>query len=177
MARADPILPAVSIKTRILFSFLAVILVLSVAIAAPGYRVTQKDIFDSSTNSLAAMAVKKGLRISNEVSPDLMQIVANNLISNAIKYSPNGGEIRVTAAPLDGIVEVDVYKDSTPMTDEQRARLFQKFSRLDNPETKKVKGTGLGLYITRQIIERHGGTIAAVPHEHGNSFIFRIERS
>jgi two-component system NtrC family sensor kinase len=145
----------------------------------------KKDIFDSSINSLAAMAGKKGLSISNEVSPelivqadsDLMQIVANNLISNAIKYSPDGGQVRVTAAPLDGVTEVDVYNDSTPMTDEQRAKLFQKFSRLDNPETKKVKGTGLGLYITRQIIERHGGTITVVPRERGNSFIFRIERN
>jgi len=145
----------------------------------------KKDIFDSSINSLAAMAGKKDLSISNEVSPelivqadsDLMQIVANNLISNAIKYSPDGGQIRVTAAPLDGMVEVDVYNDSTPMTDEQRAKLFQKFSRLDNPETKKVKGTGLGLYITRQIIERHGGSITVVPRERGNSFIFRIERN
>jgi len=145
----------------------------------------KKDIFDSSINSLAAMAGKKDLSISNEVSPelivqadsDLMQIVANNLISNAIKYSPDGGQIRVTAAPLDGVIEVDVYNDSTPMTDEQRAKLFHKFSRLDNPETKKVKGTGLGLYITRQIIERHGGTITVVPRERGNSFIFRIERN
>jgi signal transduction histidine kinase len=145
----------------------------------------KKDVFDSSINSLAAMAGKKGLSISNEVSPelivqadsDLMQIVANNLISNAIKYSPDGGQVRVTAAPLDGMIEVDVYNDSTPMTGEQRARLFQKFSRLDNPETKKVKGTGLGLYITRQIIERHGGSITVVPRERGNSFIFRIERN
>ena len=145
----------------------------------------KKDIFDSSINSLAAVANKKDVNISNEVGPeltvqadsDLMQIVANNLISNAIKYSPDGGQIRVTAAPLDGVVEVDVYNDSTPMTDEQKAKLFQKFSRLDNPETKKVKGTGLGLYITRQIIERHGGAITVVPREHGNSFIFRIERN
>jgi signal transduction histidine kinase len=63
------------------------------------------------------------------------------------------------------------------MSEEQRAKLFQKFSRLDNPETKKVKGTGLGLYITRQIIEKHGGTIVVEPREHGNSFVFRIERN
>ena len=145
----------------------------------------KKDVFDSSINSLAAMAGKKDLSISNEVGPeltvqadsDLMQIVANNLISNAIKYSPDGGQIRVTASPLDGVIEVDVYNDSTPMTDEQRAKLFHKFSRLDNPETKKVKGTGLGLYITRQIIERHGGSITVVPRERGNSFVFRIERN
>lgn len=145
----------------------------------------KKDVFDSSINSLSPMAVKKSLKIANEISPemvvnadaDLMQIVANNLVSNAIKYSPDAGKIKVSAHQIDGMIEVDVYNDSTPMSEEQRAKLFQKFSRLDNPETKKVKGTGLGLYITKQIIEKHGGTITVEPREHGNSFVFRIERN
>jgi signal transduction histidine kinase len=145
----------------------------------------RKDVFDVSISSLAAIASKKGLRIANEIAPelvvqadsDLMQIVANNLVGNAIKYSPDGGQVRLTARPVNGNVEVDVYNDSTPLSEPQRARLFQKFTRLDNPETKKVKGTGLGLYITRQIIERHGGSITAVAREHGNSFVFQIERN
>lgn len=145
----------------------------------------KKDVFDASVVALAPMIVKKGLQIANEIESDLvvladadlMQIVANNLVSNAIKYSPDGGKIRITTRPLDGKIEVDVYNDSTPMSDEQRAKLFQKFSRLDNPETRKVKGTGLGLYITKQIIERHGGSITVEPREHGNSFVFQIERN
>ncbi len=145
----------------------------------------KKDVFDVSINSLAAISVRKKLTVQNEIDPelrvqadsDLLQIVANNLVGNAIKYSPDTGEIRVTAAPVNGKIEVDVYNDSTPITDEQRARLFQKFSRLDSAETKKVKGTGLGLYITKQIIERHGGSIRVEPRAHGNSFIFQIERN
>jgi len=145
----------------------------------------KKDVFDVSIQSLAAISLRKKLNISNEVDPgldvqadaDLMQIVANNLVSNAIKYSPDAGRISVTARPVNGKVEVDVYNDSTPISEEQRARLFQKFSRLDSPETKKVKGTGLGLYITKQIIERHGGSIRVEPREHGNSFVFQIERN
>jgi two-component system, NtrC family, sensor kinase len=145
----------------------------------------KRDVFDISLNSLAVMSAKKRLQITNEISPDLavqadsdlMQIVANNLVSNAIKYSPDAGRVRITARQVDGKVEVDVYNDSTPITEEQRARLFQKFSRLDSPETKKVKGTGLGLYITRQIIERHGGDIHVEPRAQGNSFVFDIERN
>lgn len=145
----------------------------------------KKDVFDASIHSLAAISLRKKLNISNEIDPDLavqadadlMQIVANNLVSNAIKYSPDAGRISVTARPVNGKVEVDVYNDSTPISEEQRARLFQKFSRLDSPETKKVKGTGLGLYITKQIIERHGGSIRVEPREHGNSFVFQIERN
>jgi two-component system NtrC family sensor kinase len=145
----------------------------------------KKDVFDVSINSLAATSAKKRLNVSNEISPDiavqadsdLMQIVANNLVSNAIKYSPDAGQIRITARQINGKVEVDVYNDSTPITEEQRARLFQKFSRLDSPETKKVKGTGLGLYITKQIVERHGGDIRVEPRTKGNSFVFEIERN
>ena len=66
----------------------------------------KKDVFDSSINSLAPMASKKGLKIANEISPelvvhadsDLMQIVANNLVSNAIKYSPDAGKIKSNCA-------------------------------------------------------------------------------
>jgi two-component system NtrC family sensor kinase len=145
----------------------------------------KKDVFDTAITALAPMAVKKGLTIANEVGgeitvsadSDLMRIVANNLVGNAIKYSPDGGHVGITARLIDGRVEIDVYNDSTPMSESQRARLFQKFTRLDTPETKKVKGTGLGLYITRQIIERHGGAIRVEPREHGNSFIFQIERN
>lgn len=145
----------------------------------------KKDVFDVSIHSLAAISIRKKLTISNEIDPklnvradaDLMQIVANNLVSNAIKYSPSAGQINVTSREINGKVEIDVYNDSTPISDEQRARLFQKFSRLDSPETKNVKGTGLGLYITKQIIERHGGDIRVEPREHGNSFVFQIERN
>jgi len=145
----------------------------------------KKDVFDASISSLEAVAYRKNLDIVNEISPDLnveadpdlMQIVANNLVGNAMKYSPKTGRIRVTARPINGKVEIDVYNDSTPISDEQRARLFQKFSRLDSPETKRVKGTGLGLYITKQIIEQHGGDIHVEPREQGNSFIFQIERN
>ncbi len=145
----------------------------------------KKDVFDVSISSLAAISIRKKLTISNEIDPklnvqadaDLMQIVANNLVSNAIKYSPSAGQINVTSREINGKVEIDVYNDSTPISEEQRARLFQKFSRLDSPETKNVKGTGLGLYITKQIIERHGGDIRVEPREHGNSFVFQIERN
>ena len=73
-------------------------------------------------------------------------------------------------------MEVEVYNDGRPIPPEQMDCLFKKFSRLDNPEKKKVKGTGLGLYITKQIIEAHGGDIHVEPRERGNAFIFHIER-
>jgi signal transduction histidine kinase len=69
-----------------------------------------------------------------------------------------------------------VYNDAVPIPPEQTDKLFVRFSRLDNEQTKRVKGTGLGLYITKQIIEGHGGAIRVEPREKGNAFIFSIDK-
>jgi len=145
----------------------------------------RKDIFDVSADSLKPIAVRKSIIIDNEVEQnllvnadhDLMLVVANNLISNAIKYGTENGRILIKSKVNGTKVAIDVYNDSTPISDEQKDRLFKKFSRLETAETKKVKGTGLGLYITMQIIEKHGGRIWVEPRAAGNSFIFEIERN
>ena len=145
----------------------------------------RKDIFDVSIDSLKPMAVRKNITIDNEVEQnlrvnadhDLMLVTANNLISNAIKYGRENGRILIKSQVNGNKVEIDVYNDSTPISAEQKDRLFKKFSRLETAETKKVKGTGLGLYITMQIIEKHGGRIRVEPRHAGNSFVFEIERN
>jgi signal transduction histidine kinase len=145
----------------------------------------RKDVFDVSIDSLKPMAVRKNITIDNEVEQnlrvnadhDLMLVTANNLISNAIKYGRENGRILIKSKGNGTKVEIDVYNDSTPISAEQKDRLFKKFSRLETAETKKVKGTGLGLYITMQIIEKHGGRIRVEPRHAGNSFIFEIERN
>jgi len=144
-----------------------------------------KDVFDPSLDALASMAARKHLVVTNnldhalrvQADPDLMRIVANNLVSNAIKYTPEGGQIVIASSLAEGDrVRVEVYNDSAPMTERDLERLFKKFSRLDNDQTKQVKGTGLGLYITRQIVEAHGGRIGVEPRAKGNAFVFQIER-
>jgi signal transduction histidine kinase len=145
----------------------------------------RKDIFDVSVDSLKPLAARKSITIDNEIEQtlcvnadhDLMLVTANNLISNAIKYGRENGRILIKSKVNGTKVEIDVYNDSTPISDEQKNRLFKKFSRLETAETKKVKGTGLGLFITMQIIEKHGGRIWVEPREAGNSFIFEIDSS
>ncbi len=142
------------------------------------------EVFDVSLQTFAKLIEDKHMQVVNEMDPglriqadpDLMLIVSNNLINNAAKYGTEGGQIRLCARQDDGRVEVEVYNDGRPIPPEQMDCLFKKFSRLDNPEKKKVKGTGLGLYITKQIIEAHGGDIQVEPRERGNAFIFHIER-
>ncbi|MFA5238799.1 MAG: cache domain-containing protein [Phycisphaerae bacterium] len=145
----------------------------------------KKDIFDASIDALRPQAAGKRIRIKEDIDPqleinadsDLMLIVANNLVSNAIKYGIDGGRLEIKVTPDNGKLRVEVYNDSEPITEEQKDKLFKKFSRLDVPSATKVKGTGLGLYITKQVIEKHGGRIWLEPRQAGNSFIFEIERN
>lgn len=145
----------------------------------------RKDIVDVSVQTFSKLFEDKRMTIVNRIDPglrvnadpDLLQIVSNNLINNAAKYGAEGGRIELSARLLDGRVEIEVYNDGRPIESHELPMLFKKFSRLDNPDKKKVKGTGLGLYITRQIIEAHGGQIRVEPRAGGNAFIFDIERA
>jgi len=143
-----------------------------------------KDVFEVSIQTFMQLLNSKHIKISNNIDPklkvkadmDLMQIVANNLVNNAIKYGTEGGQITISAKEESEFVTLEIYNDSTPIPEEMIGRLFKKFSRLDMPEKKKVKGTGLGLYITKQIVEAHGGHIRAEAREQGNAFIFTIRK-
>nr|MBC8378002.1 cache domain-containing protein [Planctomycetota bacterium] len=107
-----------------------------------------KDVFDTSIQTFVQLIKAKQMQINNSIAPelkvradiDLMQIVANNLVNNAIKYGLEGGQIHVSARNEGECITIEVYNDSTPIPPEQVDRLFKKFSRLDTPEKKKVKG-------------------------------------
>ncbi len=98
--------------------------------------------------------------------PDLVRIVLVNLVSNAIKYGREGGEVRISARALDGGLEVEVWNEGTGWDQSQRGRLFRRFGRLDDPEHKKRGGSGVGLYTCWRIARLHGGRIDA-DSEHG----------
>jgi PAS domain S-box-containing protein len=89
----------------------------------------------------------------------LLQVLAN-LLSNARKFSPDGGPVDLTARVLAGAVEVSVRDRGLGLPVEALPRLFEKFYRVDNSDRREIKGTGLGLAISRQIVEAHGGRIS-----------------
>jgi two-component system phosphate regulon sensor histidine kinase PhoR len=92
---------------------------------------------------------------------NLLRIVYNNLLSNAAKYGVEGGTIVLDLQQDAYTTVLSVRNDSQGIPPEQLARLFGKFSRLDDPEYTVKRGTGLGLYICKQIVESHGGKISA----------------
>jgi len=84
--------------------------------------------------------------------------VLGNLIENAVKYSPEGGEVRVSAAAANGEVRIAVRDAGPGIPRDHQARIFEKFGRVDVPGASKP-GTGLGLFIARSIAEAHGGSL------------------
>jgi two-component system NtrC family sensor kinase len=92
---------------------------------------------------------------------DLLRIVYNNLLTNALKYGREGGRIVLVAREEADTLILTVRNDSEGIPPDKMSMLFKKFSRLDTPEYAGKRGTGLGLYICREIVEKHGGTIWA----------------
>jgi signal transduction histidine kinase len=90
---------------------------------------------------------------------DRITQVAANLISNAIKYSPGGGTVHVSAESVSGGVRVSIRDDGLGIPDSQQGQIFQKFFRVDSSDTSAIGGTGLGLALCREIVRTHGGRI------------------
>jgi signal transduction histidine kinase len=94
----------------------------------------------------------------------LLRIAVGNLLRNAITYGRKGGEIRVGLSrdkDVEGLLNITVWNEGPGFSETQRSRLFRKFSRLDDPELKKKKGTGIGLYLTWRIMQLHRGRATA----------------
>jgi PAS domain S-box-containing protein len=106
---------------------------------------------------------------------DRAQQVLVNLVENAIKYSPDGGRIRVGADPGDGAVVFRVVDEGMGIPAEEQEKIFEKFYRLDPNMTRGIGGTGLGLYICSELVERMGGTIWLESEEgKGSAFYFEL---
>ncbi len=82
-----------------------------------------------------------------------------NLISNAIKFSPNGGDITITLQNMNDMLQVSIQDEGIGISSNDISKLFQKFKRIDNSASRKIGGTGLGLAISKEIIGKHDGDI------------------
>ena len=93
--------------------------------------------------------------------PDKVEQILTNLVGNSIKYSPAGGEVLVSVENDTEFVQVNVRDQGIGMSPREMSQLFEKFYRVDRDEVRRAGGTGLGLYITRRLVEMHGGRIWA----------------
>jgi signal transduction histidine kinase len=115
----------------------------------------------------ASLHLPKGisLRLTADSAPTIVcdenkfrQVLAN-LVDNAIKYSPNGGEVEVRLAAGHGACVIEVLDDGLGIPSGERERIFDKFYRLDPQQALGIGGSGLGLYICRELVERMNGRI------------------
>ena len=107
-----------------------------------------------------------------------LRMVLDNIVDNASKYSPENTTITITVHGTPEEIVVSVSDQGVDIAKEDFSKLFQKFSRIDNPRSIAVGGNGLGLYLAKRIIRAHGGYIevAARPQE-GSTFTVRIPRN
>jgi len=110
------------------------------------------------------------------VDPDAVLQVLTNLLSNARKYSPDGGEIVISGHRSGESVEVSIDDHGLGLAPDELNKLFNKFYRAERAERLRIKGTGLGLAICRRIVEAHGGHIEATSSGigKGTTFTFTV---
>jgi signal transduction histidine kinase len=112
--------------------------------------------------------------IPADVDPNRVQIVVRNLLSNAAKYSPAGAQIRVKVSG-NGVARVAVTDQGIGIAEEDQARLFSRFVRIETNSTERVSGTGLGLWLSREIALMHDGdlTVESTPGR-GSTFTLQL---
>jgi PAS domain S-box-containing protein len=104
--------------------------------------------------------------------PDKVRQVLGNLVENAVKYSPDGGEVGVHVEERNNRLRITVRDDGLGIPPSEHERIFEKFYRLDPNLTRGVGGTGLGLYISRELVSRMGGRIWVESAGAGGSTFF-----
>jgi signal transduction histidine kinase len=107
-----------------------------------------------------------------------LSMIVTNLVHNAIKYSPEGGEVRATCRATGDAAVVAVTDHGIGIAPEHLGTLFTRFGRIETPETEGIGGTGLGLYLARDLARRHAGdlTVASEPGR-GSTFTLTIPRA
>jgi signal transduction histidine kinase len=127
-----------------------------------------RQVVDNATSVIQPLAQKKGLEVEVRVDPRLDRVrldpgktrqVLYNLLSNAVKFTDRG-KVTVTATPIDASwLELVVADTGIGIKPEDQARIFREFEQVDGSHSRRYEGTGLGLALTRKLVELQGGTI------------------
>jgi signal transduction histidine kinase len=126
------------------------------------------EVVDQATAATAALFETTGLELRREMGEGIPRVAGDrhrliqvviNLLSNAVKFTPGGGSVTVQVGATEGQVVVSVIDTGTGIPPEDQARVFEVFAQSGDTLTDKPRGTGLGLPISRQIVEQHGGRL------------------
>jgi two-component system phosphate regulon sensor histidine kinase PhoR len=129
------------------------------------------------------VAERKRQQIAVEISPGsggleadgtLLERALSNLVDNALKYTPEGGRIRIWGGPDGGQVALAVEDNGMGIPEADLPRIFERFYRVDKSRSRDLGGTGLGLSIVKHIVQLHGGTISVRSASGGSTFTLRL---
>jgi K+-sensing histidine kinase KdpD len=159
-------------------------ILLSSQMESGGYQSNKQEFNCSSMTHLAVSSFEKRypsrkfeVDIPDEVlgfgEEFLIRLVLNNLIENAIKYTPSNMPITVSLAENSQEITISVADLGNGIADNDKSKVFEKFYRLEDEQIRKTKGTGLGLYLSSKIINDHKGELS-VTDNHPNGCIFKI---
>ncbi len=121
-----------------------------------------------ATEQMIAMAAKKEQKLLTDFAPklptifgdrDKLQAALVNLVGNAVKYTPNGGEVIVRSGVDGDFVRIDIQDNGPGIAPEEQAKVFDKFYRGSNATDSDERGNGLGLAFTREVVRMHGGEV------------------
>lgn len=139
----------------------------SAALKVHPKRTDLAGLVENSLGSARAQAEQSNISLVTDVPSPLWAFAdplrigqaLDNLVSNAIKYSPGGGTVRISASATEAWIQLDVTDTGMGMSPEDTAKVFRRFFRTEPAREAAIPGAGLGLSITKTIIERHGGQI------------------
>jgi signal transduction histidine kinase len=125
------------------------------------------DLSEYLSSLLSKQGIARNHKLITDIQPGIwLEIdkvnfvsIILNLIDNACKYSPSGSHISVELKEADKKIQLKIIDEGNGISDEDKKQIFKKFYRVGNEETRSTKGTGLGLYIVKHLVEEHGGTI------------------
>ena len=126
----------------------------------------------SKSQNVSFRRILPDIELFVEIDTDKMTQVIDNIISNALKYSPDGGDVYFGVSVLDKYIKVMISDDGMGIPFENVNRIFDRFYRADRARSRAMGGTGLGLAIAREMIEAHGGEIWAESEEGQGTTIF-----
>jgi len=142
-------------------------------------------LVNESIESLNNLASQKSINIINSVSEELrrkadkntLKIVINNIVSNAIKFTPENGKIVIESAETDDFIDISITDTGVGMTPDQLDKLFKIDQSQSTPGTNKEVGTGLGLILCKEFVEKNSGSIYVESEKgKGSKFIIRFSR-
>lgn len=130
-------------------------------------KINCRDLVKLSVSTVKPYAIQKNVKISIncpddlivEANPNDLEIILNNLISNAVKYNKDGGKVEVELSKEQQILKIEIKDTGIGLSEQEKSQLFHSFVRIRNEKTRHIAGSGLGLSIVRKIAEIYNGKI------------------